>query len=614
MICDDAYAGLVYDDRVPRRSPYWDLVGRHPDLVPVKIDGATKELSFFGGRVGFLTFPFEPGSPAAAALDSKVKFLLRATVGSPVAPSQVLVAQALGSADLDAEIEAVRRSSPAASKCCARRSPPAIRRCWRRCRSTPAASRWSSWRGGGRLDRRPGGAAPPPARPPRHGPGVDPAALRAHRPLLGRRRRPAGAGAPARARRRGGGGRRGGLSGGAARARRGLYLHVPFCSAVCPYCDFAVTVGGERSHQRYLDALLAEIGLWAAADGARGAAHRRCVATRLTAAFDTVYFGGGTPSALAPAALEAIVAALAERLGTAGAWTHFEANPEDVTDAAAALWRRLGVSVLSLGVQSFSPPPSPSSAAATIRSAPGPRVAAARRAAIPVVSLDLIYGLPGQSEADWRRDLEAAVALAPEHLSCYQLTVEPRTVFGHRRSRGELHELPEPRQAALFRFTHRFLADAGYAAYEVSNFAREPRWRSRHNRKYWDHTPYLGLGPSAHSFDGRRRRWWNHRGLAAWRAAVERGERPVAAREELDRETLALERLMLALRTVDGLDLARFREALRRRPRRRQPAAPRRPAGGGPRHPRRRPPVPQPRRPRRRRRPGGALRAAVGVP
>jgi len=109
VVCDDAYAGLVYDDAVPRRSPFWDLVGRHPDLVPVKVDGATKELSFFGGRVGFLTVPFEPGSPPAAALESKVKFLLRATIGSPVAASQALVAQALGSATLEQEIEAVRR-------------------------------------------------------------------------------------------------------------------------------------------------------------------------------------------------------------------------------------------------------------------------------------------------------------------------------------------------------------------------------------------------------------------------------------------------------------------------------------------------------------------------
>jgi oxygen-independent coproporphyrinogen-3 oxidase len=315
---------------------------------------------------------------------------------------------------------------------------------------------------------------------------------------------------------------------------------------VCPYCDFAVTVGGEESRRRYLDALLAEVRLWSG-----GGDWKR--------PFDTVYFGGGTPSALAPAALEAIIAALAESFGTAGAWTHLEANPEDATAESAARWRALGVCFLSLGVQSFQ-----AGALAFLGRRHDPRrargsVEAALAAGFPVVSLDLIYGLPGQTEADWRRDLEAAVALAPQHLSCYQLTVEPGTPFGKRRERGELAELPEPRQAALFRFTHRFLADAGYAGYEVSNFARAPEHRSRHNRKYWDHSPYLGLGPSAHSFDGRRRRWWNHRRLAFWRAAVERGERPEAGREELSDEALALERLMLALRTAEGLALEPYR-------------------------------------------------------
>jgi len=356
--------------------------------------------------------------------------------------------------------------------------------------------------------------------------------------------------------------RDGGVDDARPAATAGLYVHVPFCSAVCPYCDFAVTVGGERSRELYRDALLAEIGLWSDAASASASAPQAGVPAGAWAAlpFDTVYFGGGTPSALALPALEALVAALGDAFGCAGAWTHLEANPEDVDDETAAAWRRLGVSTLSLGVQSFQP-----AALAFLGRRHDPQRAhesfeAARQAGFPVVSLDLIYGLPEQSEAAWRRDLEAAVALAPDHLSCYQLTVEAGTPFGHRRRRGELDELPEPRQAALFRFTHRFLADAGYAAYEVSNFARAPELRSRHNRKYWDGAPYLGLGPSAHSFDGRRRRWWNHRSLAFWRAAVGRGERPIAASEELDREALALERLMLALRTTEGLDLARFRQ------------------------------------------------------
>ncbi|HEX6202053.1 MAG TPA: radical SAM family heme chaperone HemW [Thermoanaerobaculia bacterium] len=333
----------------------------------------------------------------------------------------------------------------------------------------------------------------------------------------------------------------------------GLYVHVPFCSAVCPYCDFAVTVGGEVAREKYRRALLGEIALVAAAGGAAWGA-----------AADTVYFGGGTPSALAAGTLAEVLAALGERLavplaGPAAARVFLEANPEDVTAASAAAWRGAGVATLSLGVQSFDP-----GALAFLgrrHDAAGARraVEAARAAAFTTVSLDLIYGWPGQTPERWRRDLETAVALAPDHLSCYQLTVEPGTAFGHRRKRGELAEMPEDEQAALFRLTHTLLADAGYPAYEVSSFARSPEHRSRHNRKYWRHAPYLGLGPSAHSYDGGARRWWNERRLAPWRAAVEAGRLPWAGEEGLDRSQLALESLMLGLRTTDGIDLAAFR-------------------------------------------------------
>lgn len=331
----------------------------------------------------------------------------------------------------------------------------------------------------------------------------------------------------------------------------GLYVHVPFCSAVCPYCDFAVMVGGGRSRSRYRDALLREVELWAA----RG--------LPFATPFDTFYFGGGTPSALSPEALEAFFTALRRAFGDP-AWIHFEANPEDVNADSAALWRRLGVGTVSLGVQSFQAPALEFLGRRHDPAAARRAVELTREAGLPAVSVDLIYGLPGQGEAEWLRDLEAAVALSPEHVSCYQLTVEPGTPFGRRRELGELTEMPEPGQAALFRLTHRFLADAGYAAYEVSNFARAPEHRSRHNRKYWDHSPYLGLGPSAHSFDGGRRRWWNHRRLSFWAAALDRatGEGtapPVGGEEVLSRHDLALERLMLALRTTAGIDLARFR-------------------------------------------------------
>ncbi len=184
---------------------------------------------------------------------------------------------------------------------------------------------------------------------------------------------------------------------------------------------------------------------------------------------------------------------------------------------------------------------------------------AARAAGIETVSFDLIYGLPGQTAEGWRKTLAEAVALDPDHLSCYQLTVHEGTPFFVRRERGRLVEAPEPVQAELFEITHAYLADAGWPGYEVSNFARSREHRSRHNSKYWRHVPYLGLGPSAHSFDGSSR-WWNERNLAAWQTRVAAGEKPIAGSEALSRDDLAFEALMLALRTTDGLNLHDFRE------------------------------------------------------
>jgi coproporphyrinogen III oxidase-like Fe-S oxidoreductase len=318
-----------------------------------------------------------------------------------------------------------------------------------------------------------------------------------------------------------------------------------------------------------VDGLIAEIGLWQEEAAGWGS-------------FDTLYLGGGTPSALAPRDLTRLLAALRHSLPLAAdAWIGMEANPEDVTAGSLAAWRGLGVAMLSLGVQSFD--------AATLRflgRRHGP--AEARRAVemslaagFATVSIDLIYGEGGGNvDRTWgmdndetasaleatgnaalkrlRRDLEQAAALEPQHLSCYQLTLHEGTPFGFRAARGEMSELPEAAQAQLFHLTHSLLAARGYDGYEVSNFARGPAHQSRHNRKYWDHTPYLGLGPSAHSFDGRRR-WWNERKLHAWEARLAAGERPVTGSETLTAADLALEEVMLALRTAAGIDLAGFR-------------------------------------------------------
>jgi putative oxygen-independent coproporphyrinogen III oxidase len=336
----------------------------------------------------------------------------------------------------------------------------------------------------------------------------------------------------------------------------GLYLHVPFCSRVCPYCDFAVQVGGPERRRLYVESLLREIVFWG--EDPRVAGWR----------FDTLYLGGGTPSLLAPEVLAEIFTALRGSFTVEpDAWILFEANPEDVTAESLRTWRELGVRTLSLGVQSFDAENlrflGRCHGAETARRS----VERAREAGFDTVSLDLIYGLPGQTSEDLQRELETAVGLRPDHLSCYQLTIHRGTWFGRLAERGELTELGEPRQAELFERVHRFLADAGYPAYEVSNFARMPEHRSKHNPKYWRHVPYLGLGPSAHSFGGLEgepgrftgRRWWNERTLTRYAERLERGERPVSDDEDLSSQDLVLEALALALRTPEGLDVEAFR-------------------------------------------------------
>ena len=334
----------------------------------------------------------------------------------------------------------------------------------------------------------------------------------------------------------------------------GLYLHVPFCSAICPYCDFSVMHAAAPARRRFASRLEAEVAL-AASDWPD------------PRPFDTVYFGGGTPSQLAPEELGRVLGACRAHLefATPAPWIFLEANPEDVTAEACAAWRRLGVRTLSLGVQSFSDE--------ALRFLGRHHTARQARAVVEValaagfdtVSIDLIFGLPGQTEEDWRRELATAVELGPQHLSCYQLTIHPGTRFGVKAKHGLLAELPEDDQATLFELTHRFLADAGFAAYEVSNFARSDAHQSRHNRKYWDHTPYLGLGPSAHSLavsegsSPAARRWWNERGTPRWERRLAVGERPVEGQEVLSAKNLRAEALLLGLRTTAGIDLDGFR-------------------------------------------------------
>ena len=316
----------------------------------------------------------------------------------------------------------------------------------------------------------------------------------------------------------------------------GLYVHVPFCHKRCPYCAFVLIESDGTLHSRFVDVI-----------------EKQLKATKVEAA--TLYFGGGTPSLLPPEVLADLVRRITARRPLApGAEVTLEANPEDVTPEAARAWRAAGVTRVSLGAQSFD-----ERVLAWMHRSHGAGAAAValdrlRAAGIADVSLDLIFAVPAELQRDWARDLELATALAPTHLSLYGLTVEERTPLARWVSRGAARPTDEDRYAAEYLLAHRRLGAAGYTFYEVSNAAR-PGHRSRHNSAYWTGAPYLGIGPAAHSFDATTRRW-NLEPWEAYRRAVTAGQSPVAHEETLTAEQRELERVYLALRTAEGLDLS----------------------------------------------------------
>ncbi len=320
-----------------------------------------------------------------------------------------------------------------------------------------------------------------------------------------------------------------------------LYIHVPFCARRCSYCDFSIAVRRNVPSTRFTEAILQE---WSGVQGDAG--------WNDSPWLDTVYFGGGTPSRLDPAALAAILAGVtAERPLAPGAEVTIEANPDDVTAESAAAWRAAGIGRVSLGVQSFSPAVLEWMHRAHTAQQAREAVRILRRVGFADLSLDLIYGLPAELRRDWQADLDQAFALEPDHLSCYGLTVEAHTPLGHWTARGQATAVDEVQYAEEFLRLSDALKERGWEHYEVSNAAR-PGHRARHNSGYWTGAAYLGLGPSAHSgVDGERR--WNIREYAAWDAALREGRDTIAGRERLTASQRRLEALYLGLRTSAGV-------------------------------------------------------------
>lgn len=316
----------------------------------------------------------------------------------------------------------------------------------------------------------------------------------------------------------------------------GLYVHIPFCKSRCIYCGFYSTTGG-RAASRYVDALIAELEL-----------RRGYIGAPPT----TIYIGGGTPSQLSPALLNRLFAAIdtsrAEEVT-------IECNPDDVTEEFAQALASLPVNRVSMGAQTFDE--------ARLRflrrrhgaADVGRAVGRLRRAGMGNISIDLMYGFPGETIGQWQADISRAISLAPEHISAYCLSYEEGTPLHSMLKRGAVAEADEETCRAMYYTLAERLAAAGYEHYEISNFARPGR-RSRHNSGYWQEEPYLGLGAAAHSYDGASRQW-NVADIGRYMEAIERGEVP-AESERLDTAARYNDRVMLSLRTREGIDLDRL--------------------------------------------------------
>ncbi|WP_084104472.1 radical SAM family heme chaperone HemW [Demequina sp. NBRC 110056] len=337
----------------------------------------------------------------------------------------------------------------------------------------------------------------------------------------------------------------------------GVYIHVPFCAVRCGYCDFNTYAPGEgefSSRDDYVGAALAEMGLARESMVGDGRPAR------------TVFFGGGTPTMLDASALVAMLDGVRATWGLApDAEVTTEANPDSVTRESLATLASAGFTRVSFGMQSAVP-----HVLATLERTHRPEnvakaVAWAREAGL-AVSLDLIYGTPGETLEDWHASLDAAIALAPDHVSAYALVIEPGTRMGRQLRSGEIEPVDLDTQADMYEAADARLAAAGYAWYEVSNWARVPEQECRHNVAYWTSQDWWGVGPGAHSYLGPRigaageeapaERWWNVKLPRAYAARLAAGASPAAEREPLDADDLALEAVMLRLRLADGMPVA----------------------------------------------------------
>ena len=318
-----------------------------------------------------------------------------------------------------------------------------------------------------------------------------------------------------------------------------LYLHIPYCEKKCIYCDF-YSIDTMNSMEQFLDALEKEIAMYADQYSSRES-------------FETIFFGGGTPSLLPPSTLERILNALLSHYRIdSGAEITVETNPGTVDPEKLRGYRSIGVNRLSIGIQSFHPDELKFLSRIHTADEATSCVENAYRAGFDNVSVDLIFSLPNQTLERWKENIWRAITLQPKHISAYSLIIEQHTPLFTMVQEGTVKPLPEEKDTAMYKTTLAMMAENGFRQYEVSNFAM-PGFECRHNKNYWNHSNYLSFGPSAHSFwkehSTKGRRWWNSRSIAHYCDAIGKGTFPVAGSENVEKDTMFSEAVFLGLRT-----------------------------------------------------------------
>lgn len=324
----------------------------------------------------------------------------------------------------------------------------------------------------------------------------------------------------------------------------GIYIHIPFCRQACHYCNFHFSTS-LRYKNELIAALLKEIDLF------QGFARERESAESI----ETIYFGGGTPSLCSKIEIQGILEKIYSRFPvSSNAEITLEANPDDITEEKLQHWKEIGITRLSIGVQSFFE----EDLQWMNRAHNASQAVNSLQLAVkyfPNITIDLIYGTPGLTNEKWKQNVDKAISLGIPHLSCYALTVEPKTPLQKMIREHKAADIDPEQQSEQFLLLMEWLSTAGFEHYEISNFAK-PGFRSRHNSSYWQGKKYAGFGPSAHSFDGHFR-WWNIANNSIYIESINKGVIPFE-KEELTVVQRTNEYIMISLRTVEGLDLSKI--------------------------------------------------------